>query len=72
MKYSIFEGDLAQEVAAADLTDNFAGEIWAKQWVCENAKTDRYTLRRSDGSLTLSILRTGAGQWYLTPQAIEA
>ena len=67
MKYELYEGDATAAAAVTDLEDNFAAETWAKGWVRDNAKTDRYTLRRTDGALTLSIFRTQAGQWYMTP-----
>jgi hypothetical protein len=72
MKYELYEGDTKRDAVVADLEDNFAAETRAKRWVRENAKGDRYTLRRADGALTLSIFRTQAGQWYLTPaRALE-
>src|SRR5579862_3586416 len=51
MKYELYEGDTKRDAVVEDLEDNFAAETWAKGWVRENAKGDRYTLRRDDGAL---------------------
>ena len=67
MKYELCEGDAKGDRVVADLEDNFAAEAWARSWVRENAKTDRYSLRRADGGAAMSVFRTQAGQWYLTP-----
>ncbi len=69
MKYELYEGDTNGNAVAAELEDDFAAESWAKGWVRQNGKSDRYTLRRADGGLALAIFRTNAGQWYLTPTA---
>lgn len=67
MKYELYEGDAKSDAVVADLEDNLAAEAWAKNWVRQNAKTDRYRLRRADGGAAMSVFRTQAGQWYLTP-----
>lgn len=70
MKYALYEANTKAggERLTGEFEDNFSAESWAKGWVGANAKGDNYTLEREDGGLAMSVFRTQAGQWYLTPK----
>jgi hypothetical protein len=57
-----------QPLAKAKLSDNFAAERWAKDWVRQHAREERYVLERDDGGFAEILFKTNAGQWYLTPR----
>jgi hypothetical protein len=57
-----------QQIANAELPDNFAAERWAKTWVQQNGTLEEYRLEREDGNFAHRLFKTRAGQWYLTPQ----
>lgn len=70
MKYNLYEGNAKSgpAVISGDFEDSFAAERWAKEWVQSNAKGDTYTLESDGGGPAMTVFRTQAGQWYLTPK----
>lgn len=68
MNYVLRADDSSQRFAEATLPDNFAAERWARDWVRENAKQDRYVLERDGGGFAQTVFKTVGGQWYLTPR----
>jgi hypothetical protein len=71
MKYALYEGPgrRGQPQWAGEFSDKFSAESGAKNWVKAHGAADRYTLESEDGSLAMSVFRTQAGQWYMTPKA---
>lgn len=72
MKYNLRAESSPQNLASAELADNFAAENWAKDWVKAHAELDVYILQSGDGRFAMRVFRTKAGQWYLTPLAMAS
>lgn len=70
MKYSLYgdAGESRSPVLSGEFDDNLSAENWAKGWARTNATGDHYSLEREDGGFAMSIFRTQAGQWYVTPK----
>jgi hypothetical protein len=69
MKFELSEGIAANSHlvnGGESFDDWFSAEEWAKNWVRNNAKKDAYTLQ-CDGKAAMSLFKTDAGQWYITP-----
>ena len=62
----------SENVANADLPDNFAAQAWALEWVRHNAAHSSYMLESTDGGFSMAVFRTNYGQWYVMPVAAGA